>query len=290
MQARPLPEDDLRTLYLAGRDGVRLRRQGASVAVTVPGRAEQRVPARRVGRVVILGEVTLPVSALTLFSERGVPVTFLDGQGRTRGILLHPRPPEDPRGAGWFRSLRADEVSRRQVRRLYAAHRRRLQLGALAAIVSPMRGFARERGMRDQDYQQWLRAAIREGTPHSAVAVVRRTFKTLLLNWCSRALTAARIDGRMGLTDPHRPLGLAEELADTLYPICDPIWVRLFRKQDAVRHFITEGLEWAVAPRHARWLIAPYEHQGPRIQAAFDGLLRDLLNLPWEIPYGRRER
>jgi len=287
MNAEPLPEDDLRTLYLAGRDGVQVRRQGASVAVTVPGRAEQRVPARRVGRVIILGEVTLPVTALTLFSERGVPVTFLDRQGRTRGILLHPHPPEDPRGAGWFRSLRTDEVSRRQVRRLYAAHRRRLQLGALAAINSPMRDFARERGLRDQDYQQWLRAAIREETPQSAVAVARRTLKTLLLNWCGRALTAARIDGRMGLADPHRPLGLADEVSDTLYPICDPVWVRLFRKKDAVRHFITEGLDWAIAPRHARWLIAPYEHQGPRIQAAFDALLHDLLNLPWEIPYGR---
>ena len=288
MQPSPLTEDDLRTLYLAGREGARVRRQGGSVAVTMPGRAEQRIPARRVGRVVILGEVTLPVTALTIFSERGVPVTFLDNQGRTRGILLHPQPPEDPRGTAWFRSLRADEVSRRQVRRLYAAHRRRLQLGALAAIASPMRDHARAHGLRDQDYQQWLRAAIREGTPQSAVAVVRRTLKTLLLNWCSRALTAARIDGRVGLVDPSRPLGLADELSNTLYPICDPVWVRLFRKKDAVRHFISEGLDWAISPRHTRWLIEPYEHQRPRIQAAFEGLLHDLMTLPWEIPYGRQ--
>ena len=60
-------------------------REGAAVAITVPGSACQRVPARRVGRVVILGELTVPVLALTLFSERGVPVTFLDRAGRTRG-------------------------------------------------------------------------------------------------------------------------------------------------------------------------------------------------------------
>ena len=53
--------------------------------------------------------------------------------------------------------------------------------------------------------------------------------------------------------------------------------------------FQLEGLEWALAPRQARWLIAPYEAQGPRLTAAFDGLLRDLLSLPWRIPYGRGE-
>ncbi|PIX82923.1 MAG: hypothetical protein COZ33_08140, partial [Nitrospirae bacterium CG_4_10_14_3_um_filter_70_108] len=84
VEAAPLSEEDLRTLYLAGREGVAVRREGAAVAITVPGSACQRVPARRVGRVVILGELTLPVSALTLFSERGVPVTFLDRAGRTR--------------------------------------------------------------------------------------------------------------------------------------------------------------------------------------------------------------
>ena len=93
----------------------------------------------------------------------------------------------------------------------------------------------------------------------------------------------------MGLVEPYRPLGLAEEVASTLYPIVDPVWVGLFHKQDAVRHFQLEGLEWALAPRHARWLIAPYEGQGPRLTAAFDGLLRDLLSLPWRIPYGRGE-
>jgi len=287
--AEPVAEEDLRALYLAGREGISVRREGASIAVTVPGRASQRVPARRVGRVVILGELTLPVSALTLFSERGVPVTFLDGRGRTRGILLHPNPPEDPRAQGWLRSLRADEVSRRQVRRLYTAHRRRLQLGALAAIQSPMRDYARGRGLRDQDYQRWLLAAVREGTPREAVRVVRRTLVSLLRTWCGRALTAARIDQRMGLADPYRPFGLAEELTSTLYPILDPVWVRLFRRQDAVRHFRLEGLEWALAPRQARWLIAPYEGQGPRLTAAFDALLRDLLSLPWEVPYGRGE-
>ncbi|RMF87983.1 MAG: hypothetical protein D6739_00765 [Nitrospirae bacterium] len=285
--AAPLPEEDLRTLYLVGREGVRVKREGASVAVTVPGRAQQRVPARRVGRVIIFGDVTLPVSALTLFSERGVPITFIDARGRTRGILVHPNPPEDPRGQGWFRSLRADEVSRRQVRRLFAAHRRRLQLGALAAIGSPMLAYAKARGMRENDYQEWLRAAVRPDTPREPIAVIRRSLRTLLLNWCGRALTAARIDGRVGLVDPHRPLGLAEEIANTLYPICDPVWVRLFRKKDAIRHFVTEGLEWAISPRHSRWFIAPYERQGPRLQKAFDHLLRDLLTLPWDIPYGR---
>jgi hypothetical protein len=289
MEATPLPEDDLRTLYLVGRDGIAVRREGAALAVAVPGKACQRVPARRVARVVILGEVMLPVSALTLFSARGIPVTFLDGQGRTRGVLLHPRPPEDPRGQGWFRSLRADAVSRRQVGRLYAAHRRRLQLGALAAINSPMRSHARARGLREQDYQAWLRAAVREQTPRNAIAVVRRTLHNLLVNWCVRALAAARIDQRIGLVDPYRPLGLADEVATTLYPILDPVWVRLFRKRDAVRHFVVDGLDWALARRHSRWLIAPYEHQGSRMVVAFDALLRDLLALPWRIPYGRGE-
>jgi hypothetical protein len=288
-ESAPLPEEDLCTLYLAGRDGVAVRREGVALAVTVPGKACQRVPARRVGRVVILGEVTLPVSALTLFSERGVPVTFLDGQGRTRGILLHPHPPTDPRGQGWFRSLRADSVSRRQVGRLYAAHRRRHQLGALAAIHSPMREHADRRGLRESDYQWWLTAAVWEETPRAAIAVVRRTLHNLLLNWCARALAAARIDQRIGLVDPYRPLGLADEVAIALYPILDPVWVRLFRKRDAVRHFVMDGLDWALAPRHSRWLIAPYENQGPRLVAAFEALLRDLLVLPWRIPYGRGE-
>jgi CRISPR/Cas system-associated endonuclease Cas1 len=71
-----------RTLYLSdSRNAMTVRRDGPSVWIRKNGQAGQRVPLRLVGRVVVIGEVWLDSAAVTLFSEAGVPVLFMNREG-----------------------------------------------------------------------------------------------------------------------------------------------------------------------------------------------------------------
>ncbi len=68
-----------RTLYLnEDNSGLLVQRDGPSVWIKGRGSARQRVPVRLVSRVVIIGNIRLDASVITLFTENEIPVVFMN--------------------------------------------------------------------------------------------------------------------------------------------------------------------------------------------------------------------
>ncbi len=86
----------MRPLYLAGREPLDVALDGPALRVSSPGRADGRYPLRRLSRVIVSGEVEWQTRALTACLERGVPVTFLDREGRLLGYCFGARSREMP--------------------------------------------------------------------------------------------------------------------------------------------------------------------------------------------------
>src|SRR3989442_12632451 len=64
-------------------------KQGKNGAVLSPARKE-RIPLVKIDEVVVLGDVTLPASALHLLLERNIEITFLSHFGQFKGRLSPP--------------------------------------------------------------------------------------------------------------------------------------------------------------------------------------------------------
>lgn len=78
----------MRPLYLQGRAGCAVRLDGPALRVAMPARADQWFPLARLSRVVVTGRVEWSTEALLACAGRGISVTFLDRDGRTRAYLF----------------------------------------------------------------------------------------------------------------------------------------------------------------------------------------------------------
>jgi hypothetical protein len=105
---------------------------GPSLLVRRAGAADLRLPLRRLARISVRGPVTFAADTLPACLAAGVPVAFMDGQGRSLGQLLplHRRHQDlaalvdEAVAAGRFAALRADwraAVERRAIVRAVTA-------------------------------------------------------------------------------------------------------------------------------------------------------------------------
>ncbi|RME64149.1 MAG: hypothetical protein D6778_08465, partial [Nitrospirae bacterium] len=81
-----------KSLYIAPRKGLRIKRDGPSVWITAEGEAGRRVPVKLIERVVVVGDVSVPCSVVTLFTSEGVPVLFFNPREKESAICLSTRP------------------------------------------------------------------------------------------------------------------------------------------------------------------------------------------------------
>ncbi len=77
-----------RTLYLNENSNINVTRDGPSVWIQWCSGSGQRVPARLISRVVIIGNVKLEAGAITLFTENDIPVVFLTKSGEEVAVAL----------------------------------------------------------------------------------------------------------------------------------------------------------------------------------------------------------
>lgn len=78
----------MKPLYLDADRPLRVELDGPSLVVAVEAEAARRFPFSRLSRVVVCGPVELPTSALLECLRRGIPVTFLTGDGALAGSAL----------------------------------------------------------------------------------------------------------------------------------------------------------------------------------------------------------
>jgi len=78
----------MKPLYLDAEQPLRVELDGPSLVVTCDAQAARRFPFSRLSRLVVCGPVELPTAALVECLRRGVPVTFLGGDGTLAGLAL----------------------------------------------------------------------------------------------------------------------------------------------------------------------------------------------------------
>lgn len=206
-----------RTLYLSERQGLRINRDGPSLWVRAPGQAGRRVPARLIRRVLVMGHVALDAGCLTLFAERGVPVTLLNRRGEAVATVLGLAEGEPQRQARQA-ALLEDRPRLDRVLTWMAAWERGRQL-VLARRVDPARAAQwRSEGLRRADYEAWVTAAARTRGVSSGE---REFFRSAVYALVVAEVTAAGFDPHKGVLETAGPLAFAKDCALVFRPEAD---------------------------------------------------------------------
>ncbi len=210
-----------RTLYLKETPGLRVSRDGPSLWVTRPHTAGQRVPVRLIRRVLIAGNVTLDAEALTVFAQRGVPITLLDRDGLPVAHVWSAAPAPVARRGAQAAALENPEVRERLAAMVRAWERgRRL---VLASRLDPaVASRWRREGLRSEDYDAWI---VRQARTRGVSLRRRGFFRAALQTLALETIVEAGWDPHLGFLHRTQPLGFVRDCAAALEPDADLIWL-----------------------------------------------------------------
>ncbi|MCS6897771.1 MAG: CRISPR-associated endonuclease Cas1 [Nitrospira sp.] len=210
-----------RTLFLNERPGLRVRRDGPSLWIEQSGSAGRRVPVRMIRRVVVAGNVLLDTESLTVFAERGVPITLVGRDGRPLAMVVGCAASLFVRRGLQVGALENPSLRERVSIWLRAWERRR-QL-AVATCLDPVTAARwRQNGVRTADYEQWVH---RQGQMRGATVRRRHLFHAAVGTLILDRITEAGWDPHVGVIHRGEPLGFVKDCSLAMRADADRLWL-----------------------------------------------------------------
>lgn len=253
-----------------------MKRDGPSLWISEPGKAGRRVPARLISRVVIIGNMRLETDVLVLMAEHGVPITFLSSAGDAKAIVL----PLDMKSSTIKERQQVlcdDDDARERGIMWIEAWRRKNRMDFLRRLAPT---FAREvalRGLRDVDYETYLRTYLPPNRPE--VATVRQTICGLVHELILALINKAGLDPHYGLLNRRTNFGFCKDILSAFDPIVDEQTIRFFEGKEAMSHIRRDGKRYVLTGTGYRSIICRFENQRQRIEGKIDIMLEEFFRL-----------
>lgn len=257
----------IRPLYLAA--GARaVEQDGPALRIGAEGRADARVPIRLLSRVVTRTDVQWSAGALGACMRAGVPLVFLDSDGRPTGFCL-PAFPRDDDLARRLDILEREPDGPAAFENWAAAEERR-EILAVAGLPSGDASF----DLRPESVRRAV-CAWTNLAPEQADAMWRRLEGGL----------AAQVTGLLlaALLPPQRAAPAPAGRID-LHAACVAAgrWELVPALRQAAEHRLAHPRSWKTAAMRARRLTRRYEAASPRIASKMRQRLRRLESWLWE--------
>ncbi|MGD0489852.1 MAG: CRISPR-associated endonuclease Cas1 [Syntrophorhabdales bacterium] len=272
-----------RTLYLSEKHGVEIRRDGPSLWVRERGKAGYRVPARLVGRVVIMGNIRMDAGVISLFTEENIPVAFLNRQGRELAVCM----PYNHRLARHYEEqkvlFRTEEHAKLFTQWLLAV-RRSNQLETLKYLSDDKARVFSKIGFRERDYEDIVKSLLFDGDQQwrAARTVVEGLFHEMII----RSLLRADLDPHFGITNRRHNFALALEFAWALGGEIDLQTIRFLN----AAHYT--GVSWRstdgsiILKEGLKAVIERFEKRKKTVDRLIEAMIDDLFRLIREIGMG----
>jgi CRISPR/Cas system-associated endonuclease Cas1 len=208
-----------KTLYLNENTTLSVIRDGPSIVVKEEGKSGKRVPARIIQRVVIIGNIKLETSLITLFTQNNVPVTFFDKKGNQVAVTL----PYKQHLPGHYKAQRIffeSDYNSKRFMTFLRAYRQRVQIDVLKRLLKGrMPDSYVSVGLKEEDYQQVMDSII---LPYrERFQYIRNTVSAVFTEMVTSKLISSDLDPHMGVMHRRRDFGLALDLCHILGPEMD---------------------------------------------------------------------
>jgi|WetSurMetagenome_2_1015567.scaffolds.fasta_scaffold32623_3 CRISPR/Cas system-associated endonuclease Cas1 len=272
-----------RTLYLTEKHGVEVRRDGPSLWIRERGKSGYRIPARQVGRVVIMGNVRMDAGVISLFTEENIPVAFLSRQGKELAVCM-PYNHRLPRHHEEQKRLFGGEDHACLFNQWLLSVRRSNQLDTLRRISTEKAQVYARIGFRERDYEDTIRSLLFDSASQWGAA--RTAVEGLLHEMIIRALLRADLDPHLGITHRRHNFALALEFS---WALDGEIDLQTLRFLNAARF---NGPSWRspdgsiILKDGLKALVERFEKRKSAVHHLIEGMIDDLFRLMRDVGMG----
>jgi len=265
-----------RTLYLNENKGLTVFRDGPSIWVKENGKAGRRIPARLVGRVVVIGNLRLEAGVITLFTQNDIPVTFINHRGDELAVAMPynhhlPRHYEEQKIF-----LDVDDNIERFKCWLYA-RRKETQINVIRRFSKGFAGLFTAKGFREKDYCRFIEKFKPSNNEQWKVVsgVISNLFREMIIV----CLLKADLDPHLGMLYRRHNFSLALDICYILEPEIDIQCIQFLRGAREKGCMVREKIGWAVSKDGMRDIIHRFENRRKQIHATIERLIDDIFEL-----------
>ncbi len=269
-----------RTLYLNENKGLRVYRDGPSIWIKEDGKAGRRIPARLIGRVVIIGNISLESGAITLFTDRDVPVTFINYRGESAAVAM----PYNEKLARHYEEQKIfleTEENAGRFRSWLHAKRKELQLQVAQRLSKRLAVKFAAAGFREKDYRNIILQfrTCNEDQWQVILSIAGNLFREITVG----RLIKADLDPHMGILHRRHNFSLALDLCHILEPETEIQCLQFIKAAREKGYMIKEQGTWRATKDGMKDIIHRFENRRKLIQDNVERLIDDIFELMREL-------
>jgi len=269
-----------RTLYLNENRGLMVFRDGPSIWIKQEGKAGKRIPVRLVGRVVIIGNLRLETGVITLFTDRDIPVTFINHRGDSIAVAI-PYNDQLPRHYEEQKIFLEKEENIDRFTNWVFAKRKEMQLGVVKRVTKRTGGLFVAKGFREKDYRNFIEE-LRPSKDEQwkvASAIVGNLFREMTIG----CIVKADLDPHLGVLHRRHNFGFALDVCSVLEAEIDLQSIQFLRGAKDKGYMVREQIGWAVSKEGIKDIIHRFENRRKQLQETVEKLVDDIFELMREL-------
>lgn len=269
-----------RTLYLNENKGMKVLRDGPSVWVKEEGKAGSRVPARLIGRVVIIGNVKIESGVITLFTDRDIPVTFINYSGDSVAVAL-PYNDKLPRHYEEQKIFLKKEENTLRFRNWIESRRRDIQLNVIKRLSKRIHYKFTKFGFREKDYHgvinQFRKCSLEQW--QVVTGIISNLFREMIIG----SLLRADLDPHMGVFHRRHNFSLALDICYILEAEIDIQSLQFIKRSSENIYFIKENKNCCVSKEGMKDIIHRFENRKNQLINITEQLIDDIFEMMREL-------
>jgi len=269
-----------RTLYINQTGKPVIYRDGPSIWVKEEGKAGRRIPARLVGRVIIIGNVKLDSGTITLFAENNTPITFMNNTTNETAVVI----PYNHRLPDHYKEQMIFLDCPKNVERYLGwADKKRafLQTNLIWKYAPKLAAAIRKDWIGEGNYQIVLKDLRKVG--ERKWLFVSGIINNIVRNLIVEKLIGNGLDPHLGVVHRRHNFGLALDICYIMGGLSDIQTLQFFISCKERSLIEKAGAHWIVTDEGMKNIVHRFENRRKEMQLRVENIIDELFILMREM-------
>lgn len=269
-----------RTLYLDETENILITRDGPSLWIKKKGLANARIPQNLVDRVVIIGNVRIDAGVITLFTEKGIPVTLFNSKGEETAVAI----PYNHHLANHHEEQKLLLLSDKGVKGFRCwihSKTKNFQLETTKRLLKKKAFILEDEGFRFKDYWKLIESYLPNNRKkwNNVRKIISNLFKEMIIS----SLLNAELDPHIGVINRRVNFGLALDFCSIFSSQIDLHAILFFKSSPEKDFWSTIGKDTILNKLGIKDIIHRFENRKKFIHDSIEKLIDDLFELIREL-------
>lgn len=269
-----------KTLYFNEAKGMEVLRDGPSVWVKQDGKSGRRIPARLIGRAVIIGNVKLDAGVITLFADNNIPVVFMNRKGEEAAVTI-PFNHHLARHHEEQKIFLQNEKNIRAFKTWLFSQRKRHQINTVKKLSKAAAEKMLSEGFREIDYRQLINRFISD--KEEQFKTVKTIIKNLAKELAVESMIKADLDPHTGVINRRHNFGFVLDICHAIDAEIDLQGIQFLQASTNNGYMIKKGSLWTISNDGMKDIVQRFENKKNIMSETIETIIDDIFRLMREL-------